>query len=214
MTMTDITWTNETRKLRDLVPWPRNPRQIRQDKAKRLNKSLDDFGQVDIIAIGPNNEVYNGHQRLRVWMDKYGPNLEVDVRVASRPLTEKERERLTVLLHQGAVGEWDFDKLANEFNVDELLDWGFSEKELDVLGWKDTQDDPGDQKPELTISPELYERHDYLVFYFDNEFDWQVATELFGVEQVQGGKVGNKTIVQKGLGRVIPASKLLELLDD
>ncbi len=212
--MTDITWTNETRKLRDLVPWPRNPRQIRQDKAKRLNKSLDDFGQVDIIAIGPNNEVYNGHQRLRVWMDKYGPNLEVDVRVASRPLTEKERERLTVLLHQGAVGEWDFDKLANEFNVDELLDWGFSEKELDVLGWKDTQDDPGDQKPELTISPELYERHDYLVFYFDNEFDWQVATELFGVEQVQGGKVGNKTIVQKGLGRVIPASKLLELLDD
>jgi len=126
----DITWANERRKLEDLIPWPRNPRQIKQDQAKRLGESLDDFGQVDIIAIGPGNEVYNGHQRLNVWAEQHGPEFEVDVRVASRELSEKERERLTVLLHKGAAGEWDFDALANEFELDELLEWGFTPFEL------------------------------------------------------------------------------------
>ena len=128
--MSDITWTNETRKLSDLVPWPRNPRQIRQDQAKRLNESLADFAQVETIAIGPENEVYNGHQRLNVWAAEHGPDFEVDVRVASRALSEKERERLTVLLHKGAAGEWDFDTLANEFELDELLEWGFQESDF------------------------------------------------------------------------------------
>ena len=130
--MTDIAWTNETRKLSELVPWERNPRQIKQDQAKRLNESLRDFGQPDVLAIGPNNEVYNGHQRLNVWAEQHGPDFEVDVRVSSRPLSEKERERLTVLLHKGAAGEWDFDTLANEFELDELLEWGFSEWDLQI----------------------------------------------------------------------------------
>lgn len=30
-----ITWRNETRKLRDLIPWPDNPRRIEVDQADR-----------------------------------------------------------------------------------------------------------------------------------------------------------------------------------
>ena len=142
--MGDITWTNEQRRLSDLIPWPRNPRQIKQDQAKRLNESLDDFGLVETIAIGPGNEVYNGHQRLNVWAEQHGPDFEVDVRVSSRELSEKERERLTVLLHKGAAGEWDFDTLANEFELDELLEWGFEPFEL---GLDDSEpDEPAEQE--------------------------------------------------------------------
>lgn len=125
-----ITWTNERRKLSQLVPWPRNPRQIDRDQAKRLAESFDQFGQVETIAIGPGDEVYNGHQRILVLMDRHGPDYEVEVRVSSRPLTEKEREKLTVFLHKGAAGEFSWDILANEFELSELLEWGFSEKEL------------------------------------------------------------------------------------
>ena len=124
-----ITWTNDKRKLSDLIPWPRNPRQVKVEQVKRLQESLDEFGQPETIAIGPENELYNGHQRLKSWADKHG-DLEVDVRVSSRPLTEKEREKLTVFLHKGAAGEWDFDILANEFELDDLLDWGFEDFEL------------------------------------------------------------------------------------
>lgn len=70
----------------------------------------------------------------------------------------------------------------------------------------------GADDPTLTISPELFERHDYLLFYFDNAFDWQVACEALGVEQVVGGLVKQKTLRQRGLGRVIPGRKLVELL--
>src|SRR5512139_274499 len=145
--MTDkITWTNERRKLSDLIPWPRNPRQIKTDQAKRLVESFAQFGQVETIAVGPGNEVYNGHQRLNVLASKYGKDYEVEVRVSDRALTEKEREKLTVFLHKGAAGEWDFDTLANEFELDDLLEWGFDKKELDLDLWAgDAPDDPGAQ---------------------------------------------------------------------
>jgi hypothetical protein len=71
---------------------------------------------------------------LRRMAEKYGPDFEVDVRVSNRLLTEKEREKLAILLRKGAVGEIDFDVLANEFEVDDLLDWGFNERELELDG--------------------------------------------------------------------------------
>ena len=145
--MSDITWTNERRKLSQLIPWPRNPRQIKRPQVERLQASLEEFGQVEPVAIGPDGELYNGHQRLKSWMQRFG-DIEIDVRVSSRPLSEKEREKLTVLLHKGAAGEWDFDTLANEFEFGELIEWGFDEKELLGAGFeKDGAqgEDPGAQ---------------------------------------------------------------------
>ena len=135
MSKTNISWHNERRRLGDLTPQPDNPRQIHKDQAERLVTSLEDFDQVETIAVSPDGEVYNGHQRLAVWQQKYGPDYEIDVRVASRPLTHKEWARLTVLLHRGTTGEWDFDGLANWEGVDvaDLLDWGFDAEELGII---------------------------------------------------------------------------------
>lgn len=130
-----ITWANIRVTLDELDPWPRNPRQIKGDQAKRLAQSYDDFGEVEPVAIGPKNErgkypLYNGHQRYFVLQKEHGGKFEVNARVSSRPLTEKEREKLTVFLHRGATGSWDFDTLANEFDFGELLEWGFEERDL------------------------------------------------------------------------------------
>ena len=130
--VSDIAWTNERRKLSQLIPWPDNPRQIKADQAERLRQSLDEFAQVETLAIGPDNELYNGHQRLKVWADAYG-DITVDVRVSSRPLTEQERKKLTIYLEK-AKGEWDFDMMANVYDVDDLLEWGFEEWELQLQG--------------------------------------------------------------------------------
>ncbi len=127
-----IHWTNERRRLRDLVPWEHNPREINKQEAERLGESLQEFGQIQTIAIGPDNEVYDGHQRKLVWsvLPQFGPDYEVDVRVSSRPLTERERQKLVVYLHRGTTGYWDWDELANSFEMDDLQDWGFSQHEL------------------------------------------------------------------------------------
>lgn len=146
--MGDITWTNEKRKLSELIPWPRNPRQIKTDQVRRLQDSLIEFGQVEPVCIGPNNELYNGHQRLKSWQAKYG-DIEIEVRVSSRPLTEKEREKLTVYLHKGAAGEWDMDVLANQFEIPDLMEWGFSEMELQITPEAiDLEDETEKDRPE------------------------------------------------------------------
>jgi len=151
-----IYWTNEKRRLGELVPWPINPRQIKKAEAERLSQSLDEFAQVETIAIGPENQIYNGHQRLNVWMNEHGPDFEVDCRVASRHLTEDERKKLTVFLHKGAAGEFDFDVLANEFELDELLEWGFEERDLELDLWhKEPPEDPG---PQIDRAEELQEK--------------------------------------------------------
>ena len=143
--MADITWTNEKRTLSQLIPWPRNPRLIKGASVKRLQQSFDEFGQVETVAVGPGNEVYNGHQRLKSWLTEYG-DVEVDVRVSSRPLTEKEREKLTVYLHKGATGEFDFEILANEFELSDLLDWGFTSFDFGIEDEKpEPAEDPGAQ---------------------------------------------------------------------
>lgn len=134
--MDKITWTNEKRKLSELIPWPINPAQIGKDEAKRLEESLDEFGQVQSIAISPTNEIYDGHQRKAVWgaSKKFGIDYEVDVRVSSRELTERERKKLVIFLRKGTVGQFDFDTLANNWEVDDLLEWGFNQKDLQLTG--------------------------------------------------------------------------------
>jgi len=140
--MEQLTWTNGKRKLSELIPWERNPRQIKADQAERLEESLDEFGQIHAIAIELDGTITDGHQRQLVWSaaEQYGPDYEVDVRVASRKLTEKEREKLSVYLHRGATGEWDYDKLS-DFDVPDLLEWGFEEGELLGSGF-DFGDEP------------------------------------------------------------------------
>jgi hypothetical protein len=81
-------------------------------------------------------------------MAKYGSDYEIECRIASRPLTEKEREKLTVFLHKGAAGEWDFDTLS-EWDIPDLIEWGFKPFELGVVG------DPNDPNKEWEGMPEF-----------------------------------------------------------
>jgi hypothetical protein len=134
--VSDLTWTRERRRLSELIPWSRNPRQIREADAARLAESLDQFGQIHAIAIGPDNAILDGHQRSNVWAacDRYGPEYEVDVRVASRPLEDAEREKLVVYLHSGATGSWDWDSLSS-WDTPTLKGWGLDAEQL--RGWND-----------------------------------------------------------------------------
>jgi len=128
-----LTWTNERVKLRDLKPWERNPRQISKRAAQRLLDSWRDYGQVQMIVVGPDNEVYDGHQRLSALKVFYGDNYEVEVRRASRALTDDERQRLTILLHAGATGSWNWDVLAG-WDDSQLMAWGLDDETLKA--WK------------------------------------------------------------------------------
>jgi hypothetical protein len=126
--MEKITWTHEKVKLGDLRPWENNPRFSTKEEAQKIIKSTKKFGQAETVAIGPKNDVYNGHQRLSAWLTLYGPDYEVDAMRSSRDLTESERREFTIAMHT-ATGEWDWNQL-EQWNPQELKDYGMDAGEL------------------------------------------------------------------------------------
>ena len=124
-----------------------NPRELTQDQHQDLKDSITRFGFVDPLIVNTHKERKNilvgGHQRLKIAKElgyKDVPCVEVD-------LTPDKEKELNVRLNKN-TGQWDWDALANHFDVGELLEWGFSEDELqftepeEVQGLTDDDDVP------------------------------------------------------------------------
>lgn len=122
-------WTLEKRRIKDLKPYPRNPRQLSKKQAAHLQESLDKFGLCEPIVINQDNLIIGGHQRIRTL--KKLEHKEVDCYVPDRQLTEQEVDELCIRLNQN-VGSWDWDLLANEWEITDLLNWGFDQEELAI----------------------------------------------------------------------------------
>jgi DNA modification methylase len=126
-----ITWTNCKVRLGDLKKWDENPAEINKESAARLVESFNEFGQVQALAIDPDYRLIDGHQRLDVWLEKFGPDFQADCRMSSRTFTLRERQKVAVFLRSAAVGQYNWDKLANWDPID-LKDWGFDNKTLNA----------------------------------------------------------------------------------
>jgi len=152
--MAKIIWHNERRAIRELIPYEVNPRQITDKQAKDLKASLAKFGIADPIIINTDNMIIGGHQRMKILetLLGYEPDFQIDVRVPDRELSIDEVRELNVRLNKN-VAEWDFDTLANNFELDDLLDWGFDKKELDLDLW--AGDAPEDVEPQIDKAEEL-----------------------------------------------------------
>lgn len=120
-----LIWKSDRVKIGDLKAWTANPRMSTKAQAERILKSLDKFGQVETLAIDADNNIVNGHQRYFALMTIHLPEYEVDVRRANRALTDEEKKELTITLHAGATGSWDWNQISG-WNAGELQEWGFN----------------------------------------------------------------------------------------
>ena len=103
-----------------------------------------------IVNADSANTIIGGHQRKHV-LEASGVK-EVECWIPDRELTGKEVEELNIRLNKN-TGAWDFDVLANEFELDDLLDWGFDKGELDLDLW--ANDAPEDVEPQIDKAEEL-----------------------------------------------------------
>jgi len=122
-----IEWKLEKRKLKELKEFDRNPRRISKAKFSKLLENLQNDGLIDKPVVNLDNSVIGGHQRLKA-LKKIGMT-EVDVWVPDRQLDEKYIKGLNVRLNV-KFGEYDDDILANEYEPEDLLDWGFTPEEI------------------------------------------------------------------------------------
>lgn len=110
-------------KLSDIRPNPNNPRVIKDDKFKKLVKSITDFPQMlELRPIVVNDEmiVLGGNMRLKA-LEHLG--IKETYIIKASDLTKKQEQEFIIKDNVG-YGEWDWDQLANEWDVEDLDDWG------------------------------------------------------------------------------------------
>jgi DNA modification methylase len=110
-------------KISEVKTNPKNPRLIKDDKFKKLVKSIQEFPQMlelRPIVVDENNTVLGGNMRLKAC--KEAGMKEVYI-VKAENLTELQKDEFIVKDNVG-FGEWDWDMLANEWDTEKLDEWG------------------------------------------------------------------------------------------
>lgn len=141
-----IKWKLVTKKVSELKPYSKNPRNITEQGLKDLKKSVDKFGLAEPIVINLDLTIIGGHGRVLTL--KANGTKECDCLIPNRKLNDKEVEELNIRLNKNIAGTWDFDILANEFEMEDLLSWGFDKIELgmiDEVAFPELKD--GDREP-------------------------------------------------------------------
>jgi len=139
--------------INDITPNPSNPRLIRDGKFEALVKSIREFPDMTMVRpliINQENIILGGNQRYMA-MKELGfttvPCQKVD--------WSEERQKEFLIRDNTNYGEWDWDALANDFNADDLADWGL---ELPKMTEVEEESEPtiDTQKITLEYTPDEY----------------------------------------------------------
>lgn len=122
------------RNITDIKPNPKNPRVIKDDKFKKLVQSLREFPQMlekrPLVCVTDiDGKIYplGGNMRLKAANELKMAELPV---VMADDWTAEQRNEFIIKDNVG-FGEWDWDELANDWDAQQLTDWG-----LDIPGFK------------------------------------------------------------------------------
>ena len=109
-------------KITEVISNPNNPRLIKDDKFKKLVKSIQDFPDmlnVRPIVVNKDMVVLGGNMRLKAIKEAGIKEINVDI----VDWNEQQQKEFIVKDNVG-YGEWDWDDLANNWDAEELTDWG------------------------------------------------------------------------------------------
>lgn len=121
----------ENTKITNVKMNPNNPRVIKDDKFKKLVKSIKDFPEmleVRPIVVDDDMVVLGGNMRLKACLEA---GLKEVAIIKFENLSEDKKKEFIVKDNVG-YGEWDWDIINNEWEVEELEEWGLDVIEMDV----------------------------------------------------------------------------------
>lgn len=131
--------------LSSIKPNPNNPRVIKDEKYKKLLNSLKDFPKMlearpMVCVTDTDGKLYplGGNMRYRALKELGYKEIPDNWVKIVDDYTEDERKEFTIK-DNVAFGEWDFDALANDWELHELKEWGLdlpikrNKKEKDEL---------------------------------------------------------------------------------
>jgi hypothetical protein len=127
-------------KINLIKPNPNNPRIIKDDKFKKLVQSIKDFPQMlelRPIVIDENNIVLGGNMRLKACQVL---GLKDVPTIYAKDLTEEQKKEFIIKDNVG-FGEWNWDELANDWDSEQLTEWGLDIPNFEVTNLEAEEDD-------------------------------------------------------------------------
>ena len=114
-------------KIKDIKPNPKNPRIIKDDKFNKLVKSLKEFPEmlekrplICFTDIDKKFVVLGGNMRLKAAKEIGLKELPI---LLADDWTEEQKNEFLIKDNVG-FGEWDWDMIANEWDAQEIEEWG------------------------------------------------------------------------------------------
>ena len=125
----------QTVKITEVKVNPNNPRLIKDDKFKKLVQSVKDFPEmlnIRPIVVNKDMVILGGHMRYKACLEAGRKEIPIIV----TDLTEEQQKEF-LIKDNVSGGEWDWDMLANEWNLEDITDWGLN---LPNFGYGDVEE--------------------------------------------------------------------------
>ena len=185
----------------DLTPYEKNAKKHPKEQVERIKASIREFGFRQNLVVDENNVVVIGHGRLQA--AKELGTFEALPCIRANDLTPDQIKALRLADNKVAESDWNDDFLNFELDTIDL--------DMTQFGFDFSEDgDEPKEDGEVPFTEELLLTHNYIVLYFDNDFDWEVAQDRFKLKKVKDliPRKGQPT----GIGRVIDGKEVLKWL--
>jgi hypothetical protein len=194
---------------------PKNPRFIRTPKFEDLKTSITEFPEmlkIRPIATDENFVALGGNMRLKAAKELGHKKVWI---VVLSDLTAKQQEEFMIKDNQ-SYGQWDFDVLVDDFDKNDLTNWGFDSWAFENLE-KETPNKPPEKpttKPKKEVDDDYDDNVDksnlsktaesylnsairQIVLAFDNETHTQTLEKLKAIGLKYDIEKDNSAVVLK-----------------
>jgi hypothetical protein len=196
-------------KISAIRPNPENPRTIKNNKFYKLVNSIKQFPQMmelRPVVVNSNMVVLGGNMRLKAC--KEAGMVEVPVVVADDLTPEQQKE--FIIKDNVSFGDWDADMLANEWDLNKLLDWGMGATDLAIKEIEEMREEEEDDEDCIyPITPRMSEKHDYVMIMANNEIEYSYLKTFFGLSDQKDYKSS-----KVGQGRVVTFEEFKTIIDE
>jgi len=155
---------NKKVKISEVKVNPNNPRLIKDDKFKKLVNSIKEFPEMlDIRPIVVNKEmiILGGNMRYKACVEAGIKEIPIIITDLS-----EEQQKEFLIKDNVSGGEWDWDMLANEWDVQTLKDWGldvpiyFDDEDIDFDNINSNEDRNADKQSKVVTCPKCAHKFD------------------------------------------------------
>jgi DNA modification methylase len=126
---------------------PNNPRVIKDDKFKKLVQSIKDLpemAEVRPVVVNTDMVVLGGNMRLKAMREAGWKDIPIQV-----VDWDEDKQRQFIIKDNVSGGEWDWEMLANEWDTEELQEWGLDLPDFDNGKELEAEEDDYEMPDEL-----------------------------------------------------------------